>query len=255
MLHELRTLYRPTTLHEALLRLREEGAYPVFGSGAYILRLPIEAQREVTTIVDLADLAPAHCRLNNKRLELGSAATLATLSEVNDDLRTILRAEAPLTLCNTLTLGDVLMEARPDSLLMGALYGLGALLVAEESGTEDVITLAEWCKLSLAHRRKRVLLGAVIENYNERWRFAFEKVSRTPSDGPIVAAIGFAYQGEPNPGEYAVIVGAAEHPMRYHPELQATYHDYKGSRAYRTEMAHVLSQRALAKATALAEIA
>ena len=252
MLHHLHTVYHPTSLQEAQARLQERGAYPLYGGGAYLPRLPYNVRRALEAIVDLSALAPSHWQLNAHRLEVGSAITAAHARSISADVAAVINAELPRTLQNTLTLGDLLMECAPDSLIIAMLYGIGARVITAAHDEDTAIDMPRWCALSLEERRRLAVLGVIVSDYAVNWRFAPYKIARTPSDAPIVGAVGFAFHGEPDPGAYAIVVGVLEQPVRYYEGIASTRNDYKGSAAYRTAMAHVAYEESVRRARQLA---
>ncbi|MBO9310078.1 MAG: FAD binding domain-containing protein [Chloroflexi bacterium] len=252
MLHHLHTVYRPTSPQEAQARLQERGAYPLYGGGAYLLRLPLSVRRQVEAVVDLSALTPSHWQLSAQRLEVGSAVTAAQGRSISADVAAVINAELPRTLQNTLTLGDLLMECSPDSLIIAMLYGIGARVITAAHDEDTAIDMPYWCALSLEERRRLAILGAIVSDYDPNWRFAPYKISRTPSDAPIVGAVGFAFHGEPDPGAYAIVVGVLERPVRYYEGIASTRSDYKGSAAYRTAMARIAYEESVRRARQLA---
>lgn len=251
MLINLQKKYTPRTLHEAADLLRQPGVYPVYGGGASLLRAN---SPDVHTAVDLTPLVSAECRVEKDDLHIGAATPLDVIATYSASFGALLRAELPLTLRNALTLGDVLLEAPADSLFLTMLYGAGARIDTPARGADDLIEIARWYQFSPQERAERLILGVVLPFYvNTAWRFAVRVVARTPADRPIVAAIAFAYAGDPNPGSFAVVAGLANAPMRYSPGMPSQISDYKGSAAYRAAMAKILVEQALHDAEALAK--
>jgi len=249
MLINLKTAHKPESLREAAELLKRPGNYPVYGGGAALIR---QNSRDIEEVVDLSPLLSSACEVKDDDCYLGPCATLETIAEAQPELAAVIKADAPLTLRNTLTLGDVLLEARPDSLFLTLLYGLAARIDTPEGADNNLIEIDRWFDMAADERRQHLLLGIVIPHFPDTpWRFAFEKVSRTPADAPIVGVIGFAYAEEPDPGAYAVVCGLDHRPQRYSEGMQSTIGDYKGSVEYRTEMAKVLYKRAIAKAIEL----
>jgi len=246
MLINLRTIHKPTSVSEAVKLLRQTDVYPLYGGGAALIRADDQKTEEA---VDLSKVVSDQCRLADDDMFLSGRATLQQIAEFDPALGAFIHADMPPTLRNAITLGDALLECEPSSLFLGLLYGLVARIDTPERGANDTIQLPQWFTMSAAERRQHVILGVIIPDFPKtKWRFAYEKVSRTPSDTAIVGAIGFVFDGQPDPGSYSVIVGAKQHPVRYQIGIKADMSDFKGSVAYRTEMAKVLSERALAKA-------
>src|SRR5215831_9748882 len=129
MLINLRTLHQPKSLREAAELLKRPGVYPLYGSGAAIVR---NNSRDIEEAVDLAPLVPTDCKVEGNRVLLGAGATLETIATARPEFSSIIKADAPLMLRNTLTIGDMLLESRPDSLFLTLLYALEAEIVGAE---------------------------------------------------------------------------------------------------------------------------
>lgn len=245
MLVNLRTIHQPKTFEEAAELLSKiPAAYPIYGYGASILRSGDHSIQELVVIN-----APPLIR----RFDNGMGYTISSgtpLSMLGGNLKSIIADEMPETLSNALTVGDFLMAYRPNSILCALLYAGNAAVTA----IDGMITVQEWFEqYTDEQRRQKVILNIQIANAvygenppSEPTYFAWERVSRTPKDAPIVAAVGF------NNGT-AIVTGIAEYPVNYKEGMQSTIDDYLGSAEYRTEMARVLSQRAIARAVALAD--
>jgi len=251
MLTNLQTIHRPESLEEALELLRSPGVYPIYGSGASLVRLD---RNDIDEGVDLAGLVDSQCVVN-KGTTIGSGATVETIIALDPQFEGILRNESPETLSNVLTLGDVLMECQSDSLLLTLLVGLkGQLRLV---GHDELFSLEQWFDSTLEDRRQQIVINAELPEYRPDmgWRVVLEKVSRTPADAPIVGALGFARGGSRGTAVvqfFCALCGVAEHPIRVKPRdlptLVATIDDYKGSAEYRTEMAKLLANRAVMQA-------
>lgn len=257
MLINLDAIHRPATIEEAAALVQRSGVYPIYGGGAYLLRLD---RRDVQGAVDLGRAVTDRVGVSGGALWIGGCATLETIAGADAQLAALVRDEAPLSLRNTLTLGDALMDLRPDSLLLAALVGLEARIVTP-AVTPDRASLPidEWLALDLAARRSRILVRVELPRYTlvapagrRSLAMALEKAARTPADAPIVAALGFAETQRPDAPAYAVIVGVDRAPVRFHAELRSALSDYKGSAEYRTAMAHTLAEAAMARALDLA---
>lgn len=251
MLTNLQTIHRPESLEEALELLRSPGVYPIYGSGASLVRLD---RNDIAEAVDLTGLVDNQCAVN-KSTTIGSGATVETILALDPQFAAVLRNEAPETLSNVLTLGDVLMECRPDSLLLTLLIGLKGQL--HLVGHDEPINFDQWFDATLDDRRQQIVINVELPEYRPDmgWRIVLEKVSRTPADAPIVGALGFARGGSRGTSVvqfYCALCGVAEKPLRVKPRdlpaLTATLDDYKGSAEYRTEMARLLANRAVMRA-------
>jgi CO/xanthine dehydrogenase FAD-binding subunit len=258
MLVNLRTIHKPKTYPEAAELLKRPNTYPLYGSGASLIRFDL---RNVEEGVDISALHTLPELKFGEGCRVQASGKLAEIVDypshrpalLTDLFGSVIKSEMPATLYNIITIGDLLMESNPTSLFIGLLVGLNALL--DCSASEQSFTMEEWFDLEF-EQRCRVLIEYV--EFEFQYVFVVEKVSRTPSDQPIVGAIGFARAtgygiSNVDPEPFAVVTGIADRPVRYSEGMQSTLDDYLGSAEYRTEMARVLSQRAIARAVALAE--
>ncbi len=234
MLINLRTIHKPATLDEAVHLLQQPDTRALYG-GAFVR----ENAKEVTDAVDLSALGLSRITRDGNTLIIGSTATLETVrqycltidSVIARALADVLREEAPLSLRNVLTPGDVISEARGNSLLLT----LFAVLGARSSITRRGGVLIE---------ARRVTLDSPTENCG----YAFEKIARTPADAPIVGAVAWAEAGESR----VAICGLLQMPTLYTFGMPAQISDYLGGTEYRTEMAKVLARRTLTRAEVMA---
>jgi CO/xanthine dehydrogenase FAD-binding subunit len=240
MLINLQTIHKPTTLAEAESLLKRPGVYPIYGGGASIVR---GDHADVEAVVDLSKLLVQSVTITPENVELSAGATLETAALSDSGLGRIINAAMPLTLRNAFTIGDLLLECDPYSPILALFMGLDAQIQT----TSGSLTIDQWFDLTGEQRRMTVIQAVVCKQYGQ-YQFAYEKVARTPADAPIVGAVGFARGTE----SYAVVVGVADRPVRYSEGMQSQVDDYKGSADYRTEMARVITNRAVAAANELA---
>ena len=172
--------YRPQTLDEALALLTQANRMPL-GGGTLLAKStadPVEA-------VDLQALTLDTIKKSGNSLEVGATVTLQQLLESEhcpEALKAALRLEAPLNLRNAATVAGTLVSCDGRSTFVSALFALDAKLELrrsiEESGGTNI---GEYLPL-----RPRGLITAITIPLNVR--LAFEYVSRTPADKPIVCA-------------------------------------------------------------------
>ncbi|MCC7209092.1 MAG: FAD binding domain-containing protein [Anaerolineae bacterium] len=253
MLINLDAIHRPQTIEEAAALVRRNGVYPIYGSGAYLVRLDL---RDVQGAVDLGRAVNDRVGVSAGAPWIGGCATLETIAGADAQLGALVRDDAPVTLRHTLTLGDVLMEAPPDSLLLAALVGLDAQIVTPD---RDRLPVGNWLALDLAARHNRIVERVELPRYalvaasgRRALSIALEKVGRTPADAPIVAALGFAETQRPDAPAFAIVVGVDRAPVRYQDGLRSARSDYKGSAEYRSAMARTLAEAAMARALDIA---
>jgi CO/xanthine dehydrogenase FAD-binding subunit len=269
MLTNLKTIHKPTTLEEAAALLTQPGTYPLYGGAA----LQKRADPNVTAAVDLSQLDLAYARDSENSLRLGAMLTLEQVRQACAEraatrpklagIAALLADEMPETLRNTYTLGDLLIERNPNSLTMALFLALGAIL--KRMDVDVHITAAAWIGMA-GTDVSRYLIGQLrITRGPENAVVTFEKVSRTPADAPIVGAVVYATRGEEAHFTTLALVGANPIPTRQPEVVRALAEtgdmdqaldyleldppdDHLGSRAYRTEMARVVSRRALERA-------
>jgi CO/xanthine dehydrogenase FAD-binding subunit len=253
MLSNFQTVHRPQSVEEAAELLRRPGVYPLYGSGASLIRAD---SQDVTEGVDLREVVSPQYHVDKGTLWIGTGTTLEDIAAADPYFDEIVRDDAPETLRNVMTLGDVLMERRPDSLLLAMLLGFKTQIY---SFGEEPLDMERWFDLSADERRQRLALSAALPDYRTAgvWRLALEKVSRTPSDAPIVAAIGFArggFEGTSVVTFYCVMCGLADRPIRFKPRdiptMKSQIDDYRGTAEYRTDMGKLIANRAVMRAVA-----
>ena len=177
--------HRPKTLDEALTLLAQPNRTPL-GGGTFLAQKksdPVEA-------VDLQAIGLNAVKKQGNNLHIGATVTLQQLLESEDcpeGLRTALKLEAPLNLRNAATVAGTLVSCDGRSTFGTVLLALEArleLTKLENSKVETRITnLGDFLPL-------RDLQGWLITSITVplNTKLAFEYVSRTPSDKPIVCA-------------------------------------------------------------------
>ncbi len=184
----LTELVRPTTLPEAVRLLRRPNVKTAILAGGTTL-VP-QARRDVQSLVDLCNLKLSYVKREGNALRLGATTTLqdmATSPDVPPALAQAAHASAPVNVRNVATIGGVLASAGFGAPLPVVLLALDAVLVIySPEARQSPITAF------LAYRDKLLHDGALIAEIGLPLmdaRLAFEKVSRTPSDAPIVCAV------------------------------------------------------------------
>jgi probable selenate reductase FAD-binding subunit len=184
----LTEILRPTTLPEAVRLLRRPNVKTVILAGGTTL-VP-QARRGVQALVDLRDLKLSYIKREGNVLRIGATMTLqdlATSPDVPPVLAQAARAAAPINVRNAATIGGVVASAGFNAPLPVVLLALDAVLViyAPEARQSPIAAF-------LAYRDRLLKDSALITEVGISLtdaRMAFEKVSRTPSDTPIVCAV------------------------------------------------------------------
>jgi len=191
--------HRPQTLDEALVLLSQPHRKPLGGG-----TLLSHSKAEAIEAVDLQDLKLDTIRKQGNALEIGATVTLQQLlasEDCPDAWRSALKLEAPLNIRNSATLAGTLVACDGRSTLATLLLALDAKLELrsinklELMGMEmesrppshevAIVGLGEFLPLRLEQVAGK-LITSVSAPLNVK--FAFEYVSRTPADKPIVCA-------------------------------------------------------------------
>lgn len=273
MLLNLKTVYEPQTLDEALQRLAEPGVYPLYGGVA----LQRSANPAVEAAIKLNRLGLDRVEESDDALTLGSMLSLEQARQACLDAGSVptlraladtLRADQPETLRHTMTLGDLLVERDPQSLTLALLLALGATVRRVDKAMH--LTVSSW--LSAEEDLARCLIADIsVPLGAAQAGVGVEKVARTPADAPIVAAVAYVELSEDDRPAYSTLalVGVADRAVRQN-EVERVLDetgdieqalgalavdppgDHWGSAEYRAEMARVTARRALLAALAQA---
>lgn len=191
--------HRPTTLDEALALLSQPNRTPL-GGGTLLSHVKADSLEAV----DLQALGLDTIKQQGNNLEFGATVTLQQLLESEhcpEALKSALKLEAPLNIRNSATVAGTLVACDGRSTFTTALHALDARLEVksitklELMGMEmesrpprqEVATLGlgEFLPLRLDQIRGKLITSITIP-LNPK--LAFEYVSRTPADKPIVCA-------------------------------------------------------------------
>ena len=179
------TYHRPKTLDETLTLLAQPNVLPLGGGTLLASSKPTSDPVEV---VDLQALGLDAIRQSGNNLELGATLTLQALLESEhcpDALKSGLKLEAPLNIRNAATVAGTLVSGDGRSTLATILLALDAKIHAtSKQKPEETINIGDFLPLREQIRGK--LITKIIIPLNVK--LAFEYVSRTPADKPIVCA-------------------------------------------------------------------
>jgi len=188
------TYHRPKTLDEALTLLTRPDTVPL--GGGTLLSRPTADPIEV---VDLQSLGLDSVKKNGNNLEIGATVTLQSLLEsehIPEAMKTALKLEAPLNIRNSATVAGTLVACDGRSTFAVSLLALDAKVEIKAfehrdlkdqslrktpNLNEQLINLGDFLPL-----RPRGLITSITIPLNVK--LAFEYVSRTPADKPIVCA-------------------------------------------------------------------
>jgi CO/xanthine dehydrogenase FAD-binding subunit len=177
--------HRPKTLDEALALLNQPNRMPL-GGGTLLSRPTTDA----IEVVDLQSLDLGTIQQQGNSLKIGATVTLQEFLESErcpEALKTPIRLEAPLNLRNAATIAGTLVSCDGRSTLVSALLALDARMEEVRLGHSSIESrtsnLGDFLPL-------RNLQGTLITSISLplNTKSAFEYVSRTPADKPIVCA-------------------------------------------------------------------
>jgi CO/xanthine dehydrogenase FAD-binding subunit len=177
--------HRPKTLDEALMLLTQPNRTPL-GGGTLLSR----ASAVAVEAVDLQSLSLDSIRRSGNSLEIGATVTLQQLLESElcpEAMKSALKLEAPLNLRNAATIAGTLVSCDGRSTLISVFVALDSKL--EQKKIENAKIEARSSNIG-DFLPLRDLEGSLITSITIplNVKLAFEYVSRTPADKPIVCA-------------------------------------------------------------------
>jgi len=241
--------HRPKTLDEALTLLTQPNIVPL-GGGTLLSHLISES----VEVVDLQSLSLDTVNKHGQNLELGATLTLQTLLESEHcppALKSALKLEAPLNIRNAATVAGTLVACDGRSTFASMLLAMDAKVsVSSKQKAEEIINIGDL--LPLREQMRGKLITKIVIPLNIK--LAFEYVSRTPADTPIVCAALAQW----NSGRTRLVLGGyGTSPMLAMDGTEAdgaqaaarnTYHeatDEWASAGYRVDVASTLAKRCL----------
>ena len=175
------TYHRPKTLDEALTLLSRPNALPLGGG-----TLLSHSASDFVEVVDLQSLGLDFIKKSGNNLEIGATVTLQGLLENEhcpDALKPALKLEAPLNLRNAATVAGTLVSCDGRSTFVTVMLASDAKIeqtILDNSKTESRLSnIGEFLPL-----RPHGLITSITIPFNVK--LAFDYVSRTPADKPIV---------------------------------------------------------------------
>jgi CO/xanthine dehydrogenase FAD-binding subunit len=243
------TYHRPQTLDEALTLLAQPNTLPL--GGGTLLSHPTT---DSVQVVDLQALGLDSLSKNGNNLELGATLTLQALLESEHcpaALKSALKLEAPLNIRNSATVAGTLVACDGRSTFASVLLAMDAKVeqkIFDNSKVESRISnIGDFLPI-----RPQGLITSITIPLNVK--LAFESVSKTPADKPIVCAALAQW----NSGRTRLVLGGyGKSPMLAMDGTEAdgadvaaknTYHeatDEWASAEYRVDVASTLAKRCL----------
>jgi CO/xanthine dehydrogenase FAD-binding subunit len=242
------TYHRPQSLDEALNLLKQPNRIPL--GGGTLLSKPTADSVEV---VDLQALGLDSIAKSGNNLEIGATVSLQQLLEsvhCPEALRSALKLEAPLNLRNSATVAGTLVACDGRSTFATVLLALDAKIEIRYSSDDPrVSNIGEFLPL-----RPRGLITSITIPLTVK--LAFDYVSRTPADKPIVCAAVVQW----NSGRTRLAIGGygkapmlamdGTEPEGVETAARNAFHeaaDEFGSAEYRMNTAATLAKRCLSQ--------
>ncbi len=239
------TYHRPQTLDEALTLLTQPNTVPL-GGGTLLSK----ATADSVAVVDLQSLGLDSLRVNGNDLTIGATCTLQSLLESEtcpSSLKTALKLEAPLNIRNTATVAGTLVASDGRSPFVTMLLAMDTKIEILINRESTIVNCGEFLLT-----RPSGLITSIIIPLNTKT--AFEFVSKTPADKPIICAAVAQW----NSGRTRLTLGGySKTPLLAMDGTEAdgiqeaaanAYHEAEdewASAEYRMDVASVLAKRAL----------
>ena len=177
------TYHRPQTLEEAMTLLTQPNTVPL-GGGTLLSQPTIDSVQAV----DLQALGLDLLTKKGNDLEIGATCTLQSLLENEncpETLKTAIKLEAPINIRNSATVAGTLVVSDGRSPFATALLAMDTKIekaIFDNSKIEfQISNIGEYLPLRPINLITKIILPLNIN-------FAFEFVSRTPADKPIICA-------------------------------------------------------------------
>ena len=241
--------HRPKTLDEALTLLTQPNTLPLGGG-----TLLSHGSTDSVQAVDLQLLGLNSLTKSGNNLELGATLTLQALLESEhcpEALKSALKLEAPLNIRNTATVAGTLIACDGRSTFASVLLAMDSkIVISSKQNEEEIIKIGDLLPLREQVRGKLITMIIVPENV----KLAFEYVSKTPADKPLVCAAVAQW----NSGRTRLALGGygkspmlgmdGTEAMGIEAAAQNTFHEAKdeyASAEYRMDVAATLAKRCL----------
>lgn len=177
--------HRPKTLDEALNLLTHPNTLPLGGGTLLASHKPTADPVEV---VDLQSLSLDSIKQGGNSLEIGATVTLQRLLEsehCTEALSSALKLEAPLNIRNSATTAGTLVSCDGRSTFATVLLALDSkIILSSTQKSEETLNIGDFLPLREQIRGKLITKLLIPLNV----KLAFDYVSRTPADKPIVCA-------------------------------------------------------------------
>jgi CO/xanthine dehydrogenase FAD-binding subunit len=179
----IKTYHRPQTLDEAIVLISRPDMKTLPLGGGTFLSHP---QSEAIDLVDLQALGLNQITKVGNNLEIGATSTLQQLLEIKEipnAFHAALKLEAPLNIRNAATIAGTIVASDGRSPFTTAMLALDAKCIIQPNDQE--LQIGNLLPLHKSLLRGKLITRVIIPGNTS---IAFEFISRTPSDKPIVCA-------------------------------------------------------------------
>lgn len=239
----IKSYHRPESIEQALQLLARDGVKTAVLSGQSVVDARLDDT--VDEIIDLQALGLHRIESTPSGLRIEALVTLQMLLEhpaLAQPLRDIIHMEEPNTLRNMRTISSVILTPDAESQLVAALLAADAKVSIQNVKGKQQIPLADFLQDVGGSLAGGLVTAMTLDTSGQ---MAAARVARTPADKPIVAAV--ARRGADG-SIWLALCGVDKTPVLIEPhELDSLNPpaDFRGSTAYRKQMALVLSRRVL----------
>jgi len=244
--HRLVEYHRPTSLGDAIALLAEPDRV-VYAGGTTLHHSTTGEPVEVVDIQALGLDRIERDSAGDGTIRIGATVTLEAVAQHDgcpDGVRAAARAELPSTLRTLATIGGTIGAADADSVLLASLLVHDAEVAFADGHVEP---LGDVLRASAGGQADRTGPGLIVSiEIATGGDTATAGTGRTPADTPIVAAVARRHDD----GQRLALCGVADVPVLVEADDLAALDpptDFRGSSAYRRELAGVLSRRVIAE--------
>jgi len=236
----IRQYHRPESIQEALqLIASPDLTTAVLAGGTNLLAQP---DVEIDQVVDLQKLGLNKIRIGQDKIAYGSMVRIQQIVEHSQSpalLRQTAKNEGPNTFRNVGTVGGCVVQADWESEFFASLLVHKAVVRLLTQDGELSIPLSDLTKEKI---HNSLVVNVIVESGGQG---AYQRVARTKTDRPIVAAVG---RKDESGDIVLAFCGVSNRPVVVpQKELENLNPpaDFRGSSIYRRQMAIILGQRVL----------
>lgn len=232
--------HRPRTVDDALALIAHPDTV-ILGGGTTV---SIDHTPTSLAVVDLQAVGLSGIEASNDAVRIGATTPLQDIVDsdlVPSVLRDLARHEAPNTIRNVATIGGTIATAHPESQFLAGLLAYGASVDVARSDSVGTYSVEEILG------DPGLLSNAIIVDVTltTGGTAAADRTGRTPMDLPIVMAVAHSDTGG---AIRLAMTGIGSTPLIVDPDHLEDLDppaDFRGSSAYRSQLAKVLAKRVI----------